>query len=306
LAGGKLSEVASILRLHIVLVAMAAAVVFGWMFSGRYLVGIALVGGLDWMIINLLNRATDVDEDLANAIPGTERVARHKRALVAGTFALMGGSFAAIHLAYPELLPLRLAVQAIGTAYSYPLVPTPGGFRRFKEIYFLKNFMSAVLFVLTVFLYPLAHAGAPLLPGGLVAIVALIVFFVPFELTYEILYDMRDLEGDRRARIPTYPVVHGLETSARIIDGLLALSAASIVAGVALGALGMREALLIAAPAIQFAFYGPRFRRGLTSADCIHLTHLGTGMLVLFLVGTRVWLELGLPENLYFQRIASK
>lgn len=43
-------------------------------------------------------------------------------------------------------------------------------------------------------------------PGSELALLALVLFFVPFELTYEILYDMRDLDGDRRAGVPTYPV----------------------------------------------------------------------------------------------------
>ena len=298
--GSLLRDVVSILRLHIILVAVTAAVVFGWLFTGRYLVGIALVGGLDWLVINLLNRVTDLDEDLANAIRGTERVARRKRAFLAGTLVLMLASFPAIHLVYPELTALRAVVQLIGAGYSYRIVPTPRGLRRLKEIYFLKNFMSAVLFVFTVFLYPLAHAaGATLLPGGTLAVVLLIAFFVPFELTYEVLYDMRDLEGDRLAGIPTYPVVHGLEGARRVIDALLALSALALVVGVGARALGLREALMLAAPALQFVFYRARYRRGLTPADCIALTHLGTAMLVLFLVGTRVWLALGLPANVY-------
>lgn len=298
-AGGLVGDVASILRLHIIGIAVAAALTFGWLFSGEYMVGVALLGGLDWLLINLFNKTTDIAEDLANRIRGTERVAGHRRAFLGGALALLVVSFALSHLVYPELTPLRALVQLIGLGYSFAIVPTPKGMRRFKDLYFLKNTMSAVLFVLTVFVYTATvGGGAPGLPGGLWGALLLALFFVPFELTYEVLYDLRDLEGDREAGVPTYPVVHGPERARQIIDALLVVSTLPLLAGLAGGLLGVREALMLAAPAVQLAFYRPRYRRGLTSRDCIQLTNLGTALLLFYLVGTRVWLALGLPANI--------
>lgn len=293
-----LADALAIARYHIVLVAMAAVLVFGWLMTGRYHGWLVPIVGLDWFLINLMNRVTDIDEDLGNGIRGTERVARHKRLLTAGSFALMIGSIVGTHLVWPALTPLRVAVQIIGLGYNYDIVPTPRGLSRFKEIYFLKNFGSSVLFVLTCFVYPLAlEPAARGMSWG--AIAALVVFFVPFELTYEILYDLRDLEGDRAEGIPTYPVVHGAHRARQIIDALLALSAAALVVGLAAGALGLREGLMLLAPVSQIAFYRPRVRRGLTPRDCILLTHLGTAQLVLFLIGTALWLRAGLPANVF-------
>ena len=294
-----LAEFASILRLHIIGVAIAACVVFCWLMTGTHMVDVALLGGVDWCLINLLNRITDLKEDLANDIRGTERVAAHQRAFWVGWVALFAGSFAISLTLYPQLTWLRIAVQLIGLGYSIALVPTPRGFKRFKDLYFLKNFMSAVLFVLTCFAYPLAMAGwETIMPGGYAAIAMLVLFFVPFELTYEILYDMRDLEGDKLAGVPTYPVAHGLHRSRQIIDALLAASASVLVAGVLTGVLGLREGLMLAAPAIQLAFYRPRYRRGMTRADCIWLMHLGTGLLLFYVVGNTLWLRAGLPANI--------
>ena len=295
---GAIGDALAVARYHIVLVAMTAAIVFGWLMTGRYLWAIVPLVGLDWFLINLMNRVTDVDEDTKNQIRGTARVARHARALTIASFAVMIGSTIAVHLVQPALTPYRIAVHVIGLGYNYDIVPTPRGLSRFKEIYFFKNFGSSVIFVLTCFAYPLAAApGDRVMSWGAIALLAL--FFVPFELTYEILYDMRDLEGDRAEGIPTYPVVHGVETSRRIIDGLLIASAIAIVAGVLGRALGAREALMLAAPAAQLAFYRPRYRRGLVPRDCIVLTHLGTAELVLFLIGTALWRRAGLPENLF-------
>jgi 4-hydroxybenzoate polyprenyltransferase len=297
-ASSAIADALAIARHHIVLVAMTASVVFGWLMTGRYLPWIALIVGLDWFLINLMNRITDIDEDLKNGIQGTARVARRKRLLTIASLVLMGGSFIATHFVWPALTPYRIAVQIIGFGYNYKIVPTPRGFSRFKEIYFLKNFGSSVLFVLTCFAYPLVtNPDSRIMSWG--GIVFLALFFVPFELTYEILYDLRDLEGDRQEGIPTYPVVHGAHRARQIIDALLIGSSSVLIAGILSGSLGMREGLMLAAPITQVFFYRPRYRRGLTPRDCIVLTHLGSAQLGLYLVGTFLWLRAGLPANIY-------
>ncbi len=295
-----LADVASILRIHIILIAVTAALTFGWLFTGAFPWGIAVIGGIDWLLINLLNRVTDLKEDLANEIRGTERLVGTQRLVLGLWLGVFAGSFAVSHLVWPQLTPWRAAVQLIGVGYSYRIVPTPAGLKRFKDLYFFKNFMSSVLFIHTVFLYPLVAADWRVIhPGGAAAVVLLAVFFVTFEITYEILYDMRDLEGDRLANVPTYPVVHGLHRSRQIIDGLLAASAVTLLAALLSGVIGVREGLMLAAPAIQLVFYRPRYRRGLTTGDCIGLTYLGAGLLVFFLVGTQLWLAAGMPANIY-------
>ena len=293
---GWLSDALAIARYHIVLVAMTASVVFGWLITGRHTWAVALIVGLDWFFINLLNRVTDVEEDTRNAIPGTERVARRARLLTIACFGAMIASFVGTHLVWPELTPWRVAVQLIGLGYNYDVVPTPRGLSRFKEIYFLKNFGSSVLFVLTCFAYPMVAGDPPRLMSW-AGVVTLVLFFVPFELTYEILYDFRDLEGDRALGVPTYPVVHGPLVARRILDALLLVSALVLVAGFVARAIGARELLMLAAPLAQLLFYRPRFARGLTSRDCIVLTHLGTAQLLLYLAGTSIWTAAGLPAN---------
>lgn len=295
-----LVETASILRLHIIGVAVSACVVFSWLLTGEHLIFVALLGGVDWCIINLLNRITDLTEDLANQIVGTERVAAHRRTFIAILVVLAGGSFLASVIVWPELTWLRIVVQLIGLGYSVPFIPTPSGRKRFKDLYFLKNFMSSVLFVLTCFIYPLAVAEWNIvMPGQWGTVLVLVAFFVPFELTYEIIYDLRDLEGDRLAGVPTYPVVHGVHRARQIIDALLLASALALAAGLATALIGVRESLMLAAPLIQFLFYRPRYRRGLDTRDCILITHLGTALLCFFLAGTQVWLAAGMPDNIY-------
>lgn len=305
----------AIARYHIILIAMTAMVTFSWLLTGRYAFGLTVFVAVDWFLINLLNRITDIQEDLLNGIPGTERVQRQQRALILLSGLLFVGSFAASTALYPlALLPLRIVVQLIGAGYNYRIVPCPRFLRaglvvnapalalgRFKEMYFFKNFMSAVIFVFTGFLYPLAITGGlSANPTALAMLLWLIAFFLPFEISYEILYDLRDLAGDRQEAIPTYPVVHGEQASRRIIDSLLITSCVVVLSGFALRVFGVRELLFLAAPIAQWFFYRARIKRGLTSRDCIGLTHLGSVQLALFLVGTFVWNLCKLPTNIYW------
>ena len=299
--GAALADAAAITRFHILLIGAVAAVVFGWLMTDRHPWAIGAIAGLDWFLINIMNRVTDLEEDRQNGIRGTERVARRKTAITIGAVTLLVGSLVAIHLVWPALTPWRIAVQVIGLAYNYRLVPTPRGWSRFKELYFFKNFGSSVLFVLTGFVYPLAAAADDGVARMMTwpAIAALVLFFVLFELTFEILYDLRDLEGDRAQGVPTYPVVHGVARSRQIIDGLLLGAAVVLVAGVGAGWLGVRELLMLVAPLVQLVLYRRWWARGLTPRDCIVLTHVGTAQLVLFLVGTALWNQAGLPADVY-------
>lgn len=292
-----LSESLAILRFPITLIAMISTVVFGWLLTGHYLWLLALTVGLDWFVINLMNRVTDISEDLRNHIPGTERVARRRSVIVFVCVCVLGGLIVGTMLVRPALLPWRLAVQSIGLAYNYRLVPTLRGRKRLKEIYFLKNFGSACIFTLTSFAYPIAATGIRMLPLSTLAV--LVIFFIAFEMTFEILYDMRDYDGDRLESIPTFAVVHGLTGARRLVDGLLCGAALILSAGFAARLVGIREALMVVAPGVQLAFYRPRMARGLTPRDCIVLTHLGFAQLAFFLLGNTIWLHAGLPANVY-------
>ena len=52
--------------------------------------------------------------------------------LTALSWALLIGSFVTTHQVWPQLTPWRAAVQLIGLAYNYRIVPTPAGLSRLK------------------------------------------------------------------------------------------------------------------------------------------------------------------------------
>lgn len=284
-----LRDLLSIGRIHIVAIGALGTFTFGYLFTQKHLYGLAAVSGLDWFLVNLLNRVVDLKEDTENNIRGTALVSARPRAFAIFGFGALAASFAAIHLVFPQITALRAGYHALGLAYNYPLLP---GGRRIKELYFWKNTASATGFLITVFAYPLAVSGGQLAAGVSAATVVVGgAFFFAFELSYEIIYDLRDAPGDALAGVRTYPVVHGERGAARIIDALLAISAAVLVSGYAAGAVPWRLFIMVAAPALQLVVYKRALRKGITSATCVGLTWLGAGLLLTY----HLWVYFRLP-----------
>jgi 4-hydroxybenzoate polyprenyltransferase len=281
-----MKTLATIGRLHIVAIAALGTFTFGWLFSGEHLWLLSAVCALDWFLVNLLNRVVDLKEDQANRIAGTDFVARHRRIILVGGFALLLGSLAALAPWLPRVTPLRVAYHLLGFAYNWPLFP---GGRRLKQLYFWKNTASATGFMITVFGYPLAAAGHALMSWTAIAVAA--AFFFLFELSYEVIYDLRDAPGDAAADVRTYPVVHGPGGAVRIIDALIFTASAALVAGYATGLLPWRVFIMIVAPAAQLVLYKRALHRGVTSSDCIRITWLGAALLA----GYHLWIAAGLP-----------
>ncbi len=285
----------SIARIHIVAIGAMGTLTFAFALCGARptsaaALALAAVSACDWFVVNLLNRVVDLQEDAANAIAGTELVARHKRLVLAVGFGALAASFAATAAVAPVLLPFRVAFHALGFAYNWPLLP---GRRRIKQLAFWKNSASATGFLLTVFCYPLAvFSRRADVTVGTVAAAAL--FFFLFELSYEVLYDLRDVEGDRLADVHTWPVLFGVETGWRVAAGLMIASFVVDAGAYVAGVLPWRVAVMGAAPLVQLAFlWRIRRRPPITTRDCIAVTWAG----VLLLAGYHVWEALGLPGS---------
>ncbi len=289
-----LSLVASIGRLHIVAIAALGTLTFGWLFTGERPWLLAAVVAIDWFVVNLLNRVVDLPEDRLNNIVGTDFVARHRRAVIAVGVLLLLSSLPAVHLVLPAITPWRVGYHLLGIAYNRPLLP---GMPRLKTVYLLKNGASALGFVITLFAYPLATAWAAdqVPPAGITGTTLLwtLAFFVTFELSYEVIYDLRDIPGDRAAGVATYGAVHGEKVARRIAEGLAFISLSVAIVGWTTGQLPWRIAVMGAAPVAQIALVAWFLRRGLRAADCIHLTWLGAALLAVY----NLWTALGLPGS---------
>jgi 4-hydroxybenzoate polyprenyltransferase len=285
----KLEVFASVGRVHIVAIAALATLTFGWLFTGRYPWRLAAICALDWLLVNVQNRVADLREDRANGVPGTDFVARHARLIGGAAFAVLFVSLVVVHRRLPSITLIRVSFHALGLAYSWPLLP---GHVRIKELYFWKNVAPAIGFLQTCFAYPLAGAHGELASGvtwGCVVVTG--VFFVLFELSYEVTYDLRDARGDRAVGVLTYPVVHGEARAVHVIDGLCVASIAALVVGFALRLVPWRIAVMAVAPLLHLVLYKRWLNRGITSSDCVRLTWIGTGLLVAY----HLWVVAGLP-----------
>ena len=279
-------------RPHIVAIAVLGAYTFGWLLTGGRPVVPALVCGLDWFLVNLMNRVVDVPEDRANAIPGTSWVYSNRRVLAVAYGVLMVSSFAWTVAAFPRLVLLRAAYHALGLLYNFRLIPWRGHRIRLKEVYGIKNTASAVGFLLTVFGYPIAWAGTLAVEWSYVWVMGL--FFFLTELGYEVVYDLRDVHGDGVEGIPTFPVVHGRAAGVRLAYGLMSAGAAVLCAGYAAGLIEWPGFVMVLGPVIQAASLAWFERRGgVTTRDCTVLTWAGASLLLAY----NAWVVVGLPLN---------
>jgi len=280
----------SVSRFHIVAIAMMGTFTFGWLFTGRYPWLLTAVCGLDWFIVNLLNRVVDLKEDKANEIVGTSFVERNRRALIILGVLTLAGSFVLTYALVPEITWLRIGYQTLGFAYNWAILP---GGRRIKEMYFLKNTSSGMGFLITVFAYPLAANASTPFPEGITTATIIVtgIFFLLFELSYEAIYDLRDAAGDALAGVRTYAVVHGEAGALRIIDTLISASMLALIAGYVTGVVPWRIFIMIVAPLLQLILYKRAYARGLTARDCISITWVGAALLFAY----HIWILLGLP-----------
>jgi 4-hydroxybenzoate polyprenyltransferase len=285
---------ASVGRLHITSIAALGTFTFGWLFMGKYPWFLAGVCALDWYFVNLFNRIVDLKEDEANEIRGTDFVVRHRRGLLGLCFALLVVSLLVVYFINPAITPLRITCHVMGLFYNWPLLP---GGRRLKQQYFWKNTTSAVGFLFTVLGYPLAtltwEKGLHHFPPGItwVTVVFSALFLFLFVLSYEVIYDLRDVQGDKLARIRTYPVVHGEGAAIHIVDGLLLSSMLVLSVGYITGFVPWRICIMAAAPIIQYAVYKRALRRGISAKDCILLTWIGAALFIIY----HLWVLADLP-----------
>ena len=285
---------ADISRIHITMIAAMGVFTFGWLFVGAYQWLITAVCALDWYIVNLINKTVDLEEDSANQIIGTVFVYRKRRQLLSIVFPFLLVSLIVVHFLNPAITGLRITCHVLGLFYNFPLLP---GKRRLKQLYFWKNNASAVGFLITVFGYPLATAcwGNQLhcFPPGIswATVMFSAVFFFLFEISYEVIYDLRDIKGDAIAGIRTYPAVHGIPTAIHIVDWLIFTSIAVLSIGYILGFVPWRIFVMVVAPFLQLVFYKRAMSRGITAKDCIRITWIGVAMLVTY----HLWIVAGLP-----------
>jgi 4-hydroxybenzoate polyprenyltransferase len=153
--------------------------------------------------VYLFNKWTDIDEDQINVKGGPIDPAKKNRVLYGSLLFLTCPLFFLYHNRY--LLLIYFIVAGIGLLYSYKVAIFGRPFR-FKDKFLVKNLSSAVMWASPPAFVPAALRGA-VWPLDIVSFIVVFFIVVPIE----IVWDVRDIEGDKRFGIKTIPNVLGIQ-----------------------------------------------------------------------------------------------
>jgi len=212
-------------RLHIV--ASAPAVMWCWseFLKMRF-------RSIDYLIITLAvacicqwNRLTDVEEDTLNC-PADLKDAQAKSPAIK-VFCYAGGIIAVIIALFTEpTWPIAGLVAfgvAVGYFYNSPLLPSMPHLR-LKNMFIIKTFSSGLGWSAGLLVFPMLRAHTQPDERFFTAV----VYMFAMVMTYEIMWDIRDIAGDAKAGLRTLPVVLGIN-SARFYASMLQLICLGII-----------------------------------------------------------------------------
>lgn len=215
------------LRPHIFCVAGMGTLVFSSILSKEYYWSLALISAFDWCLLNLLNQIADVKEDIANGRQDAIWIERHQSSLKWVTAILIFASVIWHFFINPVFAMIRMLFHFGGFVYSFSLF---GKLPRLKAIPIVKNCSSSLFFLLTCFAYPLSYLEGALAISQSGILVLISSFFI-FEVCYEILYDLRDVEGDSKTGIRTIPVLLGSQNTKKLLNVLFLLASVVVLVG---------------------------------------------------------------------------
>ena len=182
--------------------------------------------GIDYLIITLVvacicqwNRLTDVEEDIINCPADLDDALAKGKAIK--IFCYLGGIISIMLALFTEptwlMAGLIVFGASIGYFYNSPLLPSQPHLR-LKNLFIIKNLSSGVGWSAGLLVFPMLRANTQ--PDG--RFFTAFVYMLAIVMTYEIMWDIRDITGDTQAEIRTLPVVLGIK-SARVYASLLQL-----------------------------------------------------------------------------------
>jgi 4-hydroxybenzoate polyprenyltransferase len=131
---------------------------------------------------------------------------------------------------------------------------------RLKQICLVKNVSSALGWVALAVLYPNLHAGGR--ASGPLGVAAMTMFIAVW--CVEIVWDLRDVSGDRAAEVRSLPIVLG-EASCRRLGQLLNASGAALIVLAVVGGVVPARWLLILFNSVAVAIYLRVWRAGIVA-----------------------------------------
>jgi len=171
--------------------------------------GICLSVFLMTFSVYSLNKLSDSDEDAINTPERARFLFGRKRAVFIIALAAYGFSALIALLSEPLTLPVVFIPLVANAVYSSRLIP---GLPRLKDIPVMKNVVVAVSWASVCTLMPFLESSS------LEAIVPLVIYFMVVRVFINtIIFDIRDIDGDRENGIMTIPVLLGNSRTAALL-----------------------------------------------------------------------------------------
>ena len=197
------------------------------------------------------NQITDRDEDAINYDAKGHFVANLQVALSICVVASVVGVSLALRAGWGFLI-YSLAVNMLMNLYS---IPMPWAARpslsRIKQYRYVKNAFAALCWSVPLLVTPHVYVGSwPQWSQLLVMIV------VTFGLDYlsELLWDVRDIEGDLKAQVKTIANTHSTRVVRRISRVVIAVTSVTYLVGLVTGVLALLQGLLFLAAWVPYAW----------------------------------------------------
>jgi 4-hydroxybenzoate polyprenyltransferase len=160
-----------------------------------------------------LNKLTDMKEDAINMPERLNFIEGRKKLVLCYSLAAYALSAVLVLADKPSSLPIILTPIACNALYSSRRIP---GIPRFKDIPVMKNVFVSLSWTLVCTLMPAVHM-ANISPATIIVV----IYFMLIKLFINaVLYDIRDVEGDRENGIKTLPVIIGPKKTVAILLGL--------------------------------------------------------------------------------------
>lgn len=211
---------------------------------------VLILGMLTTYSVYNLNRKTDENEDVINHSERYAFTKRYEKTLLAtaiGAYilALVLSGFYGMAVIIVSALPLLS-----GLVYSTPLFPRGFRYRRLKEIPVAKSLLVAFAWALPPALLPVYVAGV--IPGFIT--LGVVLFFFSLVFINTVLFDIRDVVGDRATGVRTIPVCIGIPGT-KILLTVVNISLGFLILGLLAGRIPLTFLALILAGMIYAQGY---------------------------------------------------
>jgi len=223
-------------RLHISVCSLCALWCSSNILSVTYSISTWLIVSLSITLIYQLNRLSDVHEDSINS-PVEHEINVQNQDVIIGASRIMTVLILTLALFSPVFIKFLIPLIAMGLAYNFRLI----GKYRLKNVLIIKNIVSAFGWSFSTMLLPELANNYIISPKMLY----LFAYMFLGVMSSEVIWDLRDMEGDRSANIRTMPITFGRRRTYMFITLLNLTGIAIISYGILSGILNILWATFI-------------------------------------------------------------